>query len=199
MNGEFRSLLIAAKANVQEEAQGFGNGHSGYMVVGVDRDAFLDWAAKFNIFNDNEITSLKFEEGNGITVACFDTYEKHPCLCDNIKKVFPDADVYAYSMWDDNKASLDGVIINGKTDKYTKEIDECFADDGNLRLDVRFTDTASGCSFVVGDLLCYESVEDVEARSQSPAYKYLTEGLSDEEMAKVNEMAEECIQQMKEA
>ena len=42
MNGEFRSLLIAAKANVQEEAQGFGNGHSGYMVVGVDRDEFLD-------------------------------------------------------------------------------------------------------------------------------------------------------------
>ena len=198
MSEDFRRLLEAAKVSVREEASGFGNGHSGYMLVGVDMNEVLDWTARYNIANGEEISSLRFIEGNGITVAQFDTQEKYPELSYDLKTAFPDASVYSYGMWDEPDAALDGMYIFGSTDKYTKELDECFAEDGNLRLDVKITDIASGCSFVFGDMLCYGSVEEFENRGDGDEYGYLIKGLSDEEMAKVNEMAEECIKQLRE-
>lgn len=142
--------------------------------------------------NGGGISSLKFEEGNGITVAQFDTDEKYPELSYVLKQAFPEASVYSYGMWDEPDATLDGVYIFGPTEKYGKTLDGCFADYGNLRIDCRITDRASGCSFVVGDLICFGSEEEVKNRGEGDEYGYLVKGLSGEEMAKVDSAAEEC-------
>lgn len=183
--------LEQARKEVQEDCSGFDNGHSGYMVVGVDKEQFLDWAAlkyaqmEHGLF-DELICNVQFEEGNdGITVAYFDACEKYsPQLNDIIEKVFPDAIVYGWGCWD-------SCLIEAPEDVYTTELDTTFEDGGNLRIDIKATDKKSGCSFYVGDLICFNSADEC-VNPDDETYEYLTGLLNEDEKAQVEDCLREC-------
>lgn len=185
-------LLTRAKKLIKTEFNGYNNGHSGYMVVGVGRNTFLEWCAK-KVIDDTEleIGGLRFEKQNGINIAYFDTCEKSPALTDSIAEAFPDATCYGYGQWDSP------VISTTSETTYETSLEECFEDDGNIRIDVKVTDKESGATFCVGDLICFEDLTDIGRRQHNDNYSYLTGLLSSEEMETVEKVIEECKDVMK--
>ena len=189
MRNDGPKTLEEAKVDVQAEIDGFGNGHSYYMVVGVDKGEFLNWAAErlMDPTFSELIGGLEFEEGrDGITVAKFDACEKYyPMLNSIIENAFPDAIVYGFGEWEDP-------MFDAPTDAYEVSLGECFSDDGNLRIDLTITDKKSGCTGNIGDLICFNSVESVRKAEDNDEYAYLTGMLNPTELETVMKCRSEC-------
>lgn len=186
----------SAKESVQMEFNGYGNGHSEYMVVDVDKDQFLTWAATKSLEFDHglfeePIGGVSFEEGNGVTVARFSACEKYgPQLNGDVAKAFPDAIVYGWGCWD-------SCYIEAPDGVYETELDEVFADGSNLRIDVKATDKKSGCSFCIGDLICFDSADDCE-NPDDATYDYLTSLINWDDRQKVEEALNDCKRSLEE-
>lgn len=188
----------AAKKGAQAEVSCFSNGHSGYMVVNVPKDKFADWATLFNLSNNEEISALKFTEGkNGIIVASFDTFEKFPKLSRKLIEAFPEAVVYAYGLWDISSAEVNDEEIKAPDSSlYSAVLYDCFADDGNLRIDIKITDKASGCSFSIGDLVCFSCARDVADRQDNTNFAYLYGLLRGDDVIAVDAAVSKCTEQL---
>jgi hypothetical protein len=183
-----KTALEQAKKAVQEEFTGYDNGHSEYMVVGVDREKFLEWAALKTLDPqfDEIIGNVRFDNGNGIVVARFSACEKYsPELNGIIEEAFPDAIVYGFGNWD-------SCIVEAPDGAYEASLDECFEDEGNLRIDVLITDKKSGCTGAVGDLVYFDSVEDVERAEGDETFAYLTNLIDQDELPVVYGKLDEC-------
>lgn len=182
------------------EFAGFDNGHSDYMIVGIDKDKFTDFlinavlAESYSADYRDGIGHLQFEEKNGYTIATFDTCEKYPRLNDMIEKAFPDAIVYGFGDWDYN-------YIEAPEGAFDVTLDRCFADDGNLRIDLKVIDKISGAENGVGDLICfdYDDIEYVdenneihEKEPEDETYQYYMSLLDANDRLKVVQALDEC-------
>lgn len=178
-------------SNVFDEFAGFGNGHASYMVVGVpNKEAMIEWAEITD--QDEPVGGLSFKENNGLLIARFDTCEKYaPSLVQELSSMMPEAVVYGTGQWDFpyfEVSSQGGMAI-----PYETALEECFEDEGNLRLDIKITDHKSGESISLGDLICFDNLEEVENVSENEEYSYLTSFLSPNEMGKVEEVMGDVI------
>ncbi len=162
--------ILEVIGDIQRECNGYGNGHSEYMVVCVDRIDFLLWAAHLvkDPGFDECILNVKFRIGrDATTVATFSSCEKYaPMLCPMIRKKFPNARVYGFGAWD-------SVEFDAPEGEYTTMLEECFADEGALRIDLRITDKESGCYCCVWDLICFAVKEALAKVEEHPTYSYL--------------------------
>lgn len=187
---EYKNWLEDLKKGIEdldETFDGFGNGHSEYVVGGVDKDKFLTWAA---IVAENEpLAEVKFKTGNnGATVVEFTTCERYPGLVGEITYAFSGAVVYGMGMWD----TPEFVLSDGC--EYTADLEECFEDEGNLRIDVKLTDKKYGCTAVTGELIVFDTLEEVEDREDYGAYEHFVGFLkgNSEALSKVDAAIEEC-------
>ena len=178
-----------AKKRVQEDFAYYGNGHSEYMVVDVDADKFLDWATRMSLDENfrEPIAGVHFEQGDdGSTVAFFSACEKYTLmLCPIVKKAFPNARVYGFCDWD-------GCCFVAPPKAYKTSLAECFSDGENLRLDVRITDKKSGCGSSIGDLICFDSSEEIDDVDEDDTYSFLVGLLNKNEKKKVDKVLNEC-------
>lgn len=186
------AVLERAKKDVQIEFNGYGNGHSEYMVVDVDRDEFLEYIAKVSLgllseWDHEPVAGVKFEAGNnGVTVAYFSACEKYtPQFNPLIKSAFPKAIVYGFGAWD-------SCYVEAPEGTYTATLEECFEDAGNLRIDVRITDKLSGCYGMVGDLICFDSTDDVDMAEVDESFSYLNSLLNLNDQADVDRYLNDC-------
>lgn len=180
--------ILEVIGDIQRGVDGYGNGHSEYMVVGVNRLDFLLWmaqAVKERKF-DNSIVNVSFVAGDdGSTVANFSTFEKYsPMYCPMIREQFPDARVYGFGAWD-------SVVFDAPEGEYATRLEECFADEGAIRIDIRITDKKSGCYCCVGDLICFADQEALAKVEEDPVYSYLYSKLTESERRRVEEQLEE--------
>ena len=166
---------------VQQDWAGYNNGHSAYMVVGVDKEKFLDWAVQHH----NEVHGVRFENGNDVTVARFDTAENIPSMVPILERSFPNALVYGCGQWDDP-------CIMTHSNRYTTKLERCFEDCGNLRIDVRVKDMKSGCNQFVGDLICFYSLDEVERATEDAVFKQLMSLINPIEKKVVYAALDEC-------
>lgn len=178
-----------ARQLVQEEFAGYGNGHSEYMVVDVNADIFLDWAARMSLDETfkEPIAGVSFKKGDdGTTVAFFSACETYaPMLCPVIQEAFPNARVYGFGEWD-------ACCFVAPPKAYKTSLAECFSDGENLRLDVRITDKKSGCGSSIGDLICFDSSEEIDDVDEDDTYSFLIGLLNKNEKKKVAKALNEC-------
>ncbi len=156
---------LNTRESVLEEFAGFNNGHSEYMIKGVTLDEFLDFAEK----SDELIGGV--QKGNG--VIYFTMCEKgYPEYTDVVAAAFPDAMVYGTAAWDgailvciSSARGIDTSIHEYKREElpFTVSVDECFDDEGNIRIDLQATDKETGDSIYYGDLFCFDSAEEVRS------------------------------------
>ena len=155
---------VNTRESVLEEFDGFGNGHSFYMLKGVILSEFLDFAESVE---DELIGGVKTDED----VITFDMCEKyHPNYANIIAKAFPKATVYGIGEWDSCDFVCIGPNVNTERFEYlsteklpfTMRIDEIFMDEGNIRVDLEVTDKETGAFILVGDLFCFNNAEEVQ-------------------------------------
>ena len=182
-----------ARDSIEIEFVGFYNGHSSYMVCGIkDEDTFKDYLAKLSVAEKEPIAG--FEYFAETKVAYFDTCEGYAQLTREISEDFPDATVYGTGQWDiiDVDICKNGQFVEQKKDCARFTLDECFEDYGNLRIDVKITDKGSGANINIGDLICFDSAEEVNEAEYDDSYVTLTGLLCGDEQAEVETRLNEC-------
>jgi hypothetical protein len=176
--------------DIRQPFNGYGNGHCEYMVVNIDKDALTERLERYDKSGKECIGGLHFVQGNGITVAYFDTCEKYsPLFGQLLDKDFPDATIYGIGAWQ----TIIADTYSKGSDVFSSQLEECFEDGGNLRIDVKLTDKASGCSITVGDLIDFDTADDVDRRDEHPVYSTLMSYLNAyEDFEKVNAELHRC-------
>lgn len=178
--------------DIETEWSGYGNGHCTYCIIGVEKER-----AKDILRTESQlrvpIGGLKFSQKNGKTIATFDTCEKDlsdlsKAILTDMGREFPDCTCVAVGEWDfptlmvytPNKGFLNP-FYEQLQDLFDISLDECFFEDGNLRLDVKLTDKATGEDIYVGDLIC----DDVDSILSNDVYSSLTDMLSPKDCTSV--------------
>lgn len=165
----------AKKAELLLENNGYANGHASYMVCGVGFTSFLDWAAQDKDAEEAGVSWVResLPEYAGGTIF-FETYEKFPEIGSAVSRAFPEGVVYEAASWDGIYAAC---YRNGEErgDLCACSLSECFEDEGNVRMDFEITDNVTGSSLGFGDLICFDSSEEVEEFLASEEFDSLAE------------------------
>lgn len=187
--------LEDSKIDIREEFSSYDSGHCAYMVCGiVNEDAFEDYLARINLKLE-PIGGYKFDKETGTAWfdTCEDTCEKYgPELTGAISEKFPEATVYGTDQWESSyvKAYSEGGMNTPLMSVADFELDKCFEDCGNLRIDVTVIDKATGSKINIGDTVYLYNLIDVENIEEDPTYSYLISLIGYD--SRIDEAVEEC-------
>ena len=180
--------------SIEIEFACFSNGHSSYMVCGIeDEDTFKDYLAKLSVAENEPIAGFAYFAET--KTAYFDTCEGYAQLTQEISEDYPDAIVYGTGQWDiiDVDIYKNGQFIEQKKAYAHFALDDAFEDGcGNLRIDVDITDKKTGSVISIGDLICFDSAEEVNEAEYYDSYVALTGLLCGDDQAEVETRLNEC-------